>query len=105
MGRATSELLDLPEGNYAVEVRALQAVIVQQRNLLANLEAVLFSLRVYCHKVPILPEPKIKLEDGDIVEDHPGRLVRGSVAGICKGKDVENVSASTDGQEAATTGS
>ncbi len=83
--------LSLPEANYGAEVRAMQAIIAQGRNLIANMEGLLFNLQVYSHRVPDQPKPDpiVSMDKGDFIEHTPDRLVRGY--GICKEKETPDV--------------
>ncbi len=100
--KTTDPVLNLPEGDYGAEVRAMTAVITQMKTLTVNLEALLFNLTVYSHKPQVLPPPVVVLEDGDLVEEEVPRLVRGSLHGICKPERIDDVLTATDEQEATT---
>ncbi len=87
LGFAESKELQLPEADYGAEVRAMVAVLAQFRDLIGNLEGLLFSLQVHSHRPPdgACYEPAVDMDKGDFVEIPPTRLVRGY--GICKGKE------------------
>ena len=97
-----SKELTLPEADYGAEVRAMMAVLAQFRSLIGNLEGLLFNLRVYSHRIPDRPKPEklIVMEDGDIVENVPQRLVKGF--GHLVQKEQPDVHTATKGQEEAT---
>ena len=72
--------LQLPEADYGAEVKAMQAVIAQMRNLIGNFEAILFSLQVHSHRVPDVPKIEaavVSMDEGDFIETQPTRLVKG----------------------------
>ena len=96
--------LQLPEANYGAEVKAMQAVIAQMRNLIGNIEAVLFSLQVNSHRPldrPKIESTVISMDKGDFIETQPTRLVRGF--GCLSKEPVENVH--TPAEESSSTAS
>lgn len=108
LGPSDLQKLQLPEADYGAEVKAMQAVINQIRNLTGNLEGLLFNLMVYSHKIPDRPKPDpiVVMEDGDVVEREIPRLVRGSLTGICPTVEgTEDVRAPTNEQETTATSS
>lgn len=102
LGHEDPKHLQLPEADYGAEVRAMMAVLAQFRNLIGNLEGLLFNLQVYSHRLPDRPKPDpiVSMDDGDFIETQPQRLVKGF--GICYGKEKPDVHAATEGQEATT---
>lgn len=88
LGHAESNELQLPQSDYGAEVRAMVAVLAQFRNLIGNLEGLLFNLQVYSHRLPDRPKPDpiATMDKGDFVETIPPRLVKG-FTGICKGTE------------------
>ena len=107
LGHAESNELQLPEADYGAEVRAMMAVLAQFRNLIGNLEGLLFNLQVYSHRIPDRPKPEklIVLDGGDIVEKPPARLVKG-FGHLTRPENGDDLSVYTtsEGQDATTSG-